>query len=707
MTDAQRELVLCSAGAQAVVAGAGSGKSTSLISRLLVMRKHLGIPLTSISVFTFTRNSRFDFIDKLVRSAEQWGVPFDEAEATRRVRTFHSKALELCGSVLPSGLQIFELMGKEARPAPSTDDERAFLDKQAELADQVDNPYDSGSSTEQVKVLMAVYEQCHADDAPFRDAVRALLLYATKTGPRDPKAAGTDWDRREWAVKRDQALTEHAADFWTERQLWPKPYVSAPPKTLRVEQLEFAANGYVPELDAFIVLGADRTLKQKIKVKGSSFSPFYSGRSKHHVLLRGCADTVFFANTPEDFDYLDELVAAAQQLARGEAPKFRFVAPGDYAKTDVAQALYGMGVFAENLALKPRDISAALQRNSRLTRLEHHFLYAVSRFFAQFQVYNEAHGIRTFNDLFFMLSGDSAALQSVPLSKLRSMQHLLIDEFQDISPLVVHFVRGLHQELARRSNGQDRPTLMVVGDDWQSIYGWRGSAPRFFLRFANFFDGAQPKPLLLTANFRSSQHVIDCAQSVLLKTDPQHRMDKTCRAENRAVAGLGTPVLVLEQDRAERDVAAIVERLLRLCEAEDDILVLSRSVLAGEQAEAACRHLKAGDRIRFMTVHKSKGLEADYAVILDDMAYDLRNPMRNALYDLAGFEQGYDASQADEAKRLAYVAITRAKKVCIWVGSPREGAAMSALPANAPYCRRVDVGQLMTILENLSSPATH
>jgi len=69
-------------------------------------------------------------------------------------------------------------------------------------------------------------------------------------------------------------------------------------------------------------------------------------------------------------------------------------------------------------------------------------------------------------------------------------------------------------------------------------------------------------------------------------------------------------------------------------------------------------------------LHRSKGLEAESCVLVGDCVYDGEFPFRNLVYELAGFPASYDRSQRDEAKRLAYVAMTRAKGEYIWFAEP-------------------------------------
>lgn len=700
-TAMQLQLIHSQAGAQAIVAGAGSGKSTSLVTRLLFMNKHLGIPLQHLSVFTFTRNSRFDFIDKLVKEALRWGVKLEEKAATQRVRTFHSKVLELSRSSLPAGTQIFDMMGKKAKPKPGSEEEQVFLEEQEALADELESPFDSNRGSEQSQLLRHVYRETYTSSAAFREDIGTLLRFAFRSRPKTMKHADGDWEKRRLSAARDAVQTAHALEFWTARGRWPASgLITAPPRALSVEGLTFRAHGYVPSVDAFVVLGCPFTERTPIEADGTRFNPYYSGCSKHIVLLRGCSDTVLFLNQDADFDALDQLLGAVADERDGKPPLFKIQLPGEITESDIFEALYDVGGFAENLALQPADLADRLS-SSPLGPIERATTAAVSEFYANFRTFCSANGIRTFNELFLAFNAGSAKLSDIPLASLRSMKHLLIDEFQDISPLIVKFVQGLHEELHRRSGGDEHPTLLAVGDDWQSIYGWRGSAPHFFLRFPDLFDGAAKKPVLLTDNFRSSQKIVDAAAFPIQATSGQHRMDKQCTARNPKVASAPHPVWVIEDDIRD-DLSDIVGTLMAKLKDDESVLILARTRTWESEAKKKTARWKSDKRLRCMTIHKSKGLEATYVVILGDTYYANSSPLRNAMYRAAGFEQSYDEAQFDEAKRLAYVAVTRAERLCVWTGVPRDAGSMETLSSasNSSY-RRGDLGQLKRALQEI------
>ena len=76
-------------------------------------------------------------------------------------------------------------------------------------------------------------------------------------------------------------------------------------------------------------------------------------------------------------------------------------------------------------------------------------------------------------------------------------QYILVDEFQDVNNLQVELIKLLLTESTQ---------LFCVGDDWQSIYGFRGSNVSYIVDFENHFPNA--KVVKLNLNYRSTQNIV-------------------------------------------------------------------------------------------------------------------------------------------------------------------------------------------------------
>jgi DNA helicase-2/ATP-dependent DNA helicase PcrA len=106
---------------------------------------------------------------------------------------------------------------------------------------------------------------------------------------------------------------------------------------------------------------------------------------------------------------------------------------------------------------------------------------------------------------------------------------ILVDEYQDTNRAQFRFLELL---------AADHANLMVVGDDDQSIYGWRGADIRNILDFESTFDGA--RVVRLERNYRSTQRILDAANAVIAEN--VNRKGKTLRTERTG----GEPITVVE-----------------------------------------------------------------------------------------------------------------------------------------------------------------
>lgn len=705
-TSHQQKAIFCPSAATAVLAGAGSGKSTTLVSRVLFLHKQMDVPFQNMAVFTFTKKSRQDFIDKLLEEAPRWNIRLSEPGARRLVRTFHSKALQVARDLIGPEEQIFEFLGKEqcnsteegtakSEISKSTDDEAAPPEEEA--ANQIEGLVRlDDESDEQAEILRDAYADCYSSDEAFRHAIACLLDYTVAT---EQLPQGQQFEKQlnylDKMKRIDADLCNHLEERWKRQGNWPIQGVTTRNKdgsrfNLEVMGTPLFANGYIEALDIYVVLGGyNKISKDQIKVGSSQLKPEYDVKDKKLVLLTGCKNKIRFVKNAKD---AEELRLQLEHLG-GEkglsAPLARLRLPGEFKSKVTYSALYAFGAFVENLGQRPDKLAENLPAS--LSTVDRAAIYAVSRYFSSFYSKLRASGLVTFNQIFSRLGKGSQDLDRIGIASLIGIRHLMIDEFQDVSPLIVNFVLGLHGELARKSEGRLTPTLMCVGDDWQSIYGWRGSSPHFFLEFHKHFPGAPSEPLRLEANFRSSQKIIDCGESFikLVKTKSQKRGI----ASNAKVKDLPWKVGSID-DYTTDDVKTTLQRLFQLAKPDDDIYLLAAS---HEQLKPF--KTLSDTRLTATTFHQSKGLEAEYVVLLGAPSYFGSNKLKNFIYEQAEFPQTFDEAQQDEAFRVAYVAATRAKKLCLWFAKPKSSDVISAVPADGIHRVVISAGEVSPYIE--------
>lgn len=103
-------------------------------------------------------------------------------------------------------------------------------------------------------------------------------------------------------------------------------------------------------------------------------------------------------------------------------------------------------------------------------------------------------------------------------SYIEKFKYLFVDEYQDINPVQEEFIKTLSGFL---------DMLFVVGDDDQSIYGWRGANVQNILTFEDRYEGVKVHKLLV--NFRSTKAIIETANSFVQKAIPFERLPKEIR----------------------------------------------------------------------------------------------------------------------------------------------------------------------------------
>ncbi len=153
-----------------------------------------------------------------------------------------------------------------------------------------------------------------------------------------------------------------------------------------------------------------------------------------------------------------------------------------------------------------------------------------------------------FDDLLVRAVNVLELFQEVRDNYANTFRHVLVDEYQDTNHAQYRWLQLLAEE---------RRNLMVVGDDAQSIYGFRGADIRNILEFEDTFPDAHV--VKLEQNYRSTQTILDAANAVIRNNRGQK--PKSLWTE----LGQGDPIKVreLEDEHAEaRYVTGEIQRLL-------------------------------------------------------------------------------------------------------------------------------------------------
>lgn len=142
--------------------------------------------------------------------------------------------------------------------------------------------------------------------------------------------------------------------------------------------------------------------------------------------------------------------------------------------------------------------------------------------------------------------------------------YILVDEFQDICPLQYEVVRLL---------AKPQDNLFIVGDDDQSIYGFRGSNPEIMLHFTEDYPKAEQ--ILLNVNYRSKKSITDMAGKLIAHN--KMRFQKKIKSQNMHTDGVGIYSFYSKRKQAER-IALLIKQYMEQPGAKyNDIAILYRT----------------------------------------------------------------------------------------------------------------------------------
>ncbi len=237
----------------------------------------------------------------------------------------------------------------------------------------------------------------------------------------------------------------------------------------------------------------------------------------------------------------------------------------------------------------PKRISGRIAQEKQEVRgpdemlVESVFDEPIQRVYARYEEKMRAANALDFGDLIYRMV---VALESDEVLRAQlqgRFRHLLVDEFQDTNRAQYRLVRALvasHRQ------------VMVVGDDDQSIYAWRGADRRNILDFRKEFDDA--KTIKLEQNYRSTQRILRAANAVISRA--VDREPKELWTNNPE--GPPLTVLTCQDERQEADlIVQAVAELRRAGRSLEEIALFYRIHAQSRLFEEQLRRAKIPYRI--------------------------------------------------------------------------------------------------------------
>lgn len=249
-----------------------------------------------------------------------------------------------------------------------------------------------------------------------------------------------------------------------------------------------------------------------------------------------------------------------------------------------------------------------------------------------------------------------------------SYRYVIVDEYQDISMDRFLLLQALKEKFFYH--------LIVVGDDWQSIFGFSGSEIKLFTSFSHYFPNSNM--LKITSTYRNSQELIDIAGKFVMKNQLQ------IKKQLRSSKHLDYPIIFVPYRRKNnKKLFEILEYISTLRDFSTvfllgryhkDFNISDYSFLSQKENKIFCPQFP-NLNIEFLTVHSSKGLGADEVILLNVNSGTYGFPTNKKTDSILKTVESIDVSYPyAEERRLFYVALTRTKNHVFILYSKNSGS---------------------------------
>ena len=269
------------------------------------------------------------------------------------------------------------------------------------------------------------------------------------------------------------------------------------------------------------------------------------------------------------------------------------------------------------------DISKFNEFKTNSKRINKYILL-IKRVYIKYMTYLKQENLLDFNDMI------NKATDLVKKYGYYNYKYIIIDEYQDTSLSKCLFIKAL----AVNSK------VIVVGDDWQSIYKFSGANLEVFRNFKEYFP--YTKVFKLENTYRNSQELLTLMTNFIMKN--KYQLNKKL-ISNKSIL---KPIKVYYYDNNQTKLLTkILDNL------KEDYIILGRN---NDNINLVPKKYQK----KFMTVHKSKGLEASIVVIINLEDNVLGFPNKLVSDEVLRCILPKEDALAEE-RRLFYVALTRTK----------------------------------------------
>ncbi len=646
LTPSQQQAIVRNGVYNQVVAGAGTGKTLALIYRVAYLVSRQGIDPDRIAVVTLTNKATEEIEARLAKRFNITGV---------QVQTLHSFGLDIVREGASENIEI------------ASGDLRNLLDRL--VNDAGHEPFKSHLRQfvqhDQTEYLDEDDFETRADYVAERANKHYLTLAGEEVASRAEKVIA-DFLFEHQVRYRYEEVAEWAESAAGKKSYEPDFYL--PDYDLYIEHWAIDEDGQVPDWFTMSTIEYDqkrRWAREQFESVDATLVETDNSDYEDGTLRERLTEILSKQGVELEPLSFEQLVDRAHEYHETEKRL----------KDQLAQFVQNAKIFSKT----PDEIRDAV---ADAAPRKHHFAHCGAYALSEYQAFLTRTGRLDFQD---MLLKAVTTIEQHPELFHRRFDHLLVDEFQDTSVLGQELINTLVP------SGQDDTRLFTVGDDWQSIYGFRGAAVERFVGFEDVFgQAAQTK---LTQNHRSPDPVVKAGNELLTNNPNQIAKVVEPAGDTNTEPVLHTLNGKKGSDRDYRQrvgryVATLVKSFINDGVDADEIMVLCRfdqgarylnrvkKSLKSERIpfdgeyeqyrpdEKATRKAADGDGrsgVDVQTIHKAKGREAEKVILVHAASGRYGLPADQNGNELLTPARDVEIDRIEEERRLFYVAMTRTK----------------------------------------------
>jgi DNA helicase-4 len=336
---------------------------------------------------------------------------------------------------------------------------------------------------------------------------------------------------------------------------------------------------------------------------------------------------------------------------------------------EILESLNELGILIANVKKYLKCLQAIraerLNKESIIERLKNQKIFFAERYADLLENIHISYKNKLLNDN--RIDFDDMIIKSTNLITSKDFppkwKHILVDEFQDISMARMELIKALIEH-------GPNPIMTVVGDDWQSIYRFSGGKLELTTRFESLVGSHSLSKLEKTYRYNNS--IASTAGNFVMQNPEQYTKNVITHSQvtESKVYLYDTRIENNEALNLEEKVVLLL-RQIRMKDKNGTIAILARYRYLIENVRARMKSETGYDNIKFWTFHGSKGLEADYCILVGFFQGKTGFPNQNKEEAIIeALLPSLDSYPHSEERRLLYVAITRCKKECYILADP-------------------------------------